>query len=112
MGWKEKESLGEFEQMVLLAALRLGGEAYAVTIREEIEQRTGRSISRGAIYITLNRLEKKGFMASRLADPTAERGGRAKRYYKVKPVGVVALKNSLAALRKMLEGLEPLVRKV
>jgi DNA-binding PadR family transcriptional regulator len=112
MSWKEKDSLGEFEQMVLLAALRLGAEAYAVTIRQEIERRTGRSISRGAIYITLDRLEKKGFLASRLAEPTAERGGRSKRFYQVKPVGVMALKNSLSALSKMWEGLGPLVRKI
>jgi PadR family transcriptional regulator, regulatory protein PadR len=108
----EKDSLGEFEQMVLLAALRLSDEAYAVTIRREIERRTGRSVSRGAVYITLDRLEKKGYLSSYLADSTAERGGRAKRYYQVKPVGETALKESWFALRKMWEGLDPLVRKV
>jgi PadR family transcriptional regulator, regulatory protein PadR len=108
----EKDSLGEFEQMVLLAALRLSDEAYAVTIRREIECRTGRSVSRGAVYITLDRLEKKGYLRSYLADSTAERGGRAKRYYQVKPVGEAALKDSWSAMRKMWEGLEPVVRKV
>ncbi len=108
----EKDSLGEFEQMVLLAALRLTDQAYAVTIRREIERRTGRSVSRGAVYITLDRLEKKGFLTSYLANSTAERGGRAKRYYQVKPVGEAALKDSWSAMRKMWEGLEPVVRKV
>src|SRR5262245_24874303 len=112
MGRTEKDSLGEFEQMVLLAALRLTDQAYAVTIRREIERRTGRSVSRGAVYITLDRLEKKGYLTSYLADSTAERGGRAKRYYQVKPVGEAALKDSWSAMRKMWDGLEPVVRKV
>ena len=112
MNWREKDSLGEFEQVVLLAALRLGDEAYAVSIRQEIESRTGRSVSRGAIYVTLDRLEKKGLLKSRLADPTAERGGRAKRYYEIKPVGMIALRDSWFALRKMWEGLGPLVKKI
>jgi PadR family transcriptional regulator len=103
----EKESLGEFEQLVLLAVLRLGESAYAVTIRREIEERTGRSVSRGAIYITLDRLEKKGYLTSRFADATAERGGRSKRYYEVMPVGARALRESWSAMRNMWEGLEP-----
>jgi PadR family transcriptional regulator, regulatory protein PadR len=102
-----KESLGEFEQLVLLAILRLGDSAYAVSIRQEIEERTGRSVSRGAIYITLDRLEKKGYLTSRFADATAERGGRSKRYYEVRPVGARALRESWSAMRKMWEGLEP-----
>jgi len=69
-------------------------------------------VSRGAIYITLDRLEKKGYLTSYLANSTAERGGRAKRYYQVKPVGEAALKDSWSAMRKMWEGLEPVVRKV
>ena len=104
--------LGEFEQMVLMAVLRLGEEAYAVTIREEIERRTGRVASRGAIYITLDRLEKKGYLESWLADATPERGGRAKRYHKVSAAGATALKRSLAALEKMWQGLEPVIRKI
>jgi PadR family transcriptional regulator, regulatory protein PadR len=102
-----KESLGEFEQLVLLAVLRLGESAYAVTIRREIEERTGRAVSRGAIYITLDRLEKKGYLTSRFADATAERGGRSKRYYEVRPVGARVLRESWSAMRKMWEGLEP-----
>jgi len=109
---KEQSPLGEFEQIVLLAVMRLGSMAYAVPIRQEIEERTGRSVSRGAIYITLDRLEKKGYLASRLADATAERGGRSKRYYEVSPVGAAALRESWSALRKMWEGLEPVIRKI
>lgn len=103
----DKDFLGEFEQLVLLAVLRLEEEAYGVTVRWEIERRTGKAVSRGAVYITLDRLEKKGYLKSRLADPTPERGGRPKRYYKAKPAALTALKNSRRALLKMWEGLEP-----
>jgi len=99
--------LGEFEQLVLLAVMRLEGEAYAVPIRQEIESRTSRSVARGALYVTLDRLEEKGYLKSWLADATAERGGRAKRFYEVKPAGAKALEYSWAALRSMWEGLEP-----
>ena len=103
--------MGEFEQVALLAVLRLEGAAYAVPIRREIEQRTRRSVTRGALYVTLDRLEAKGYVESWLADPTSERGGRAKRYYKVRPSGQAALRDSWAALRSMWEGLEPAGRK-
>ena len=99
--------LGEFEQLVLLAVMRLGENAYAVPVRQEIEERTSRSVARGALYVTLDRLEEKGYLKSWLADATAERGGRAKRFYEVKPAGVKALEYSWAALRSMWEGLEP-----
>ncbi len=99
--------LGEFEQLVLLAVMRLEGEAYAVPIRQEIEARTSRSVARGALYVTLDRLEEKGYLKSWLADATAERGGRPKRFYEVKPAGSRALEYSWAALRSMWEGLEP-----
>ena len=99
--------LGEFEQLVLLAVMRLNGSAYAVPIREEIEARTKRSVARGALYVTLDRLEEKGFLKSWLADPTAERGGRPKRYYEVKPAGAKALEYSWQALRAMWDGFEP-----
>ena len=98
--------IGEFEHMVLLAVLRLGDEAYAVTIREEILNHTARDISRGAIYITLDRLETKGFLKSRLGEPTAERGGRAKRYYTLRPAAIQALKESRRALVSLWRGLE------
>jgi len=99
--------LGEFEQLVLLAVMRLEGDAYAVPIRQEIEGRTSRRVARGALYVTLDRLEEKGYLKSWLADATAERGGRAKRYYEVRPAGAKALEYSWAALRSMWEGLEP-----
>ena len=105
-----KDSLGEFEQVVLVAVLRLGSDAYAVPIRREIEKRTRRWPARGAVYITLTRLEEKGYLGSRLADASPERGGRARRYYQVKPVGAAALKESWQVLQKMWEGLEPQVR--
>jgi len=99
--------LGEFEQLVLLAVMRLGADAYAVPVRQEIEERTSRRVGRGALYVTLDRLEEKGYLKSWLADATAERGGRAKRFYEVKPAGMRALEYSWTALRSMWEGLEP-----
>jgi DNA-binding PadR family transcriptional regulator len=99
-------ALGEFEQVVLLAILRLGEGAYAVSVREEILQCTGRDVSRGSVYITLDRLETKGFLRSRLADPTPERGGRAKRFYELRPPAVDALKESRRALVALWRGLE------
>ena len=99
-------TLGEFEQVVLLAVLRLGDEAYAVTVRDEILRCTGRDVSRGSIYITLDRLETKGYLRSRLADPTPERGGRAKRYYALRPRAVQALRDNRRALVALWRGLE------
>ena len=101
-----KRSLGEFEQLVLLAILRVGTAAYAVPVIGEIEKRTGRSVSHAAVYIALRRLEEKGLVSSRLAEATAERGGRAKRYYEVHPQAVRQLHSSREALHKMWEGLE------
>jgi PadR family transcriptional regulator, regulatory protein PadR len=103
--------LGEFEQLVLLAVLRLGEGAYGVTICGEIEERTGRVVARGAVYITLERMEKKGYLRSWYADPTPERGGRAKRYYKLEKAGLAALKDSLERISRMSEGLEPILGK-
>src|SRR6185369_4008132 len=100
------DSIGEFEHMVLLAVLRLGDDAYAVTVREEILTHTGRDVSRGSIYITLDRLETKGYLKSRLGEPTAERGGRAKRYYTLRPSAIKALKESRNALVSLWGGLE------
>jgi PadR family transcriptional regulator, regulatory protein PadR len=99
-------AIGEFEQVVLLAILRLGDEAYAVSIGDEILRCTGRDVSRGSIYITLDRLETKGYLKSRLADPTPERGGRAKRFYLLRPRAVEALKESRRALAALWRGLE------
>jgi DNA-binding PadR family transcriptional regulator len=99
-------SLGEFEQIVLLAVLRLDDAAYGVTIRAEIAARTGRETSPGALYTTLDRLEDKGFVASRLGEPTAERGGRAKRYYTVTAKGVRAIVRAQRAFHSLSQGLE------
>jgi PadR family transcriptional regulator PadR len=106
----DKEFLGEFEQMVLLAILRLGDSAYGVTIREEIEARTGRSVSRGAIYITLDRLEAKSYLRSYLAEPTPERGGKGKRICRVEKAGLTALRASRRALVSLWHGLGPVLR--
>ena len=104
-----REHLGEFEQIVLLAILRLGQEAYGVPIRLEIERRTGRAVTVGALYRTLDRLEDKGYISSAFSDPTPERGGRSKRYFTVRPRGLRTLRASRQALSAMWEGLEPLV---
>jgi PadR family transcriptional regulator PadR len=106
MATADLSALGEFEQVVLLAILRLEDEAYAVSVRDEILQCTGREVSRGSVYITLDRLETKGYLRSRLADPTPERGGRAKRYYTLRPRAVEALKESRRALVALWRGLE------
>ena len=104
-----REHLGEFEQIVLLAVLRLGDDAYGVPIRLEIERRTGRSLTVGALYRTLDRLEAKGYVASSFGDPTPERGGRSRRYFRMRPLGLRTLRASRDALAAMWEGLEPLV---
>jgi PadR family transcriptional regulator PadR len=104
-----REYLGEFEQIVLLAILRLADEAYGVPIRLEIERRTGRALTVGALYRTLDRLQDKGYVSSAFSDPTPERGGRSKRYFSARPAGLQALRASREALTAMWEGLEPLV---
>jgi PadR family transcriptional regulator PadR len=106
-----REHLGEFEQIVLLAILRLGDDAYGVPIRLEIERRTGRSLTVGALYRTLDRLEAKAYVVSAFSDPTPERGGRSKRYFKVRPQGMRTLRASHEALTAMWEGLEGLVQR-
>ena len=101
-----KRSLGEFEQLVLLAILRVGENAYAVPVIAEIELQTGRKVSHAAVYIALRRLEEKGFVISRLAKATPERGGRGKRYYDVDPAAQALLEESRNALLRMWDGLE------
>jgi DNA-binding PadR family transcriptional regulator len=103
--------LGEFEQMVLLAILQQVDNAYGVTIRSEIEARTGRSVARGAMYTTLDRLVTKGYLTSRVGEPTSERGGRAKRYFDVTPAGYEALRVSREALLSLWQGLESAIEK-
>jgi DNA-binding PadR family transcriptional regulator len=104
--------LGEFEQLVLLAVLRLGSNAYGVPIRREIESRTGRDVARGAVYMTLDRLEDKGYLKSWHSQPTAERGGRSRRHYELTKTGAAALAESRRALLRMWSGLEPRLEKL
>ncbi len=99
------DTLGEFEQIVILAILRLGDEAYGMTVRREIEARTSRDCSIGAIYATLERLEKKRLVRSRETSPTEERGGRARRTYQVTASGQQALEETQKALASMMDGL-------
>jgi len=98
------EYLGEFEQIVLLAIVRLGQSAYGVPIRHEIEKRTGRHVSVGALYSTLDRLEGKGYVHSWFADATPLRGGRSKRYFRLLPQGFGALARSKSMLDRMWHG--------
>lgn len=98
--------LGEFELLVLLATLSLGDTAYPVSIAREIEARTGRTTSRTAVLITLERLEDKDLVSSRYGDPTPMRGGRAKRFFKAKPRGVQAIRDALDRIAAMTAGLE------
>ncbi|HXG55574.1 MAG TPA: helix-turn-helix transcriptional regulator [Vicinamibacterales bacterium] len=98
--------LGEFEQIALLAILRLGDAAYAIPVREEIESRTGRTVARGALYTALERLEAKKCLTSRMSEPLPERGGRSRRYYAVTPAGRSALRSSRAALMALWKGVE------
>ena len=98
--------LHEFELVVLLAVMGLGDGAYPVSIRDAIEERTGRKVSRPAVFITLERLERKGFVISRYGDPTPVRGGRAKRFFRATPRGIVAAKDSLHLMRSMTAGLD------
>jgi PadR family transcriptional regulator PadR len=101
--------LGEFEQLVLLALLRLGRDAYGAAVSLEIEEQTGRSVSVSAVHTTLDRLEEKGFIRSRLGEPTPQRGGKRKRHYDVQPAGVRALQHALRGLRRMTAGLDDLL---
>ena len=101
--------LGELEQIVLLAVLRLGDEAYTVPILEQIEAQTGRKVARGALYTALDRLETKGCLRSRVGDPLPERGGRARRFFTVTPAALRALRASRLALMRLWNGLESIL---
>ena len=102
----KNESLGDLEQMVLLALMRLGEDAYGVTIRREIEERTGRAVTLGSIYPTLHRLEAKGYVKSFTGEPTAMRGGRARRHFVLKPMGRSALHRQRTMLNALWEGFD------
>ena len=101
------ESLGEFEQLVMLAVLRLDDDAYGTSIREELKLRAERDVSPGAIFTTLERLESRGLVTSRYGEPTPERGGRRKRFYQLSPHGRRILSRSLDTVKRMARGLEP-----
>jgi DNA-binding PadR family transcriptional regulator len=100
--------LGSFEQLVILAVVRLGDDAYGMTVRQELEERTDRAISLGAVYATLDRLENKGYLKSNKRKAGAERQGRAKRAFRVKPPGFAALRNTLECVERMRKGLPEL----
>ena len=101
------DNLGDFEQLVMLAVLRLDDEAYGTSIRDELKARAERDVSPGAIFTTLERLESRGLVTSRYGEPTAERGGRSKRFYKLTADGRRALARALRIVRRMAQGLEP-----
>jgi PadR family transcriptional regulator len=105
------ESLGEFEQCLLLAVVHLEQEAYGVTIRREIERRTDREVAIGALYTSLDRLERKGYLRSAMSDPTPQRGGRSKRYFMLTPRGTIVLRQSRERMARMWAGLSPDLRK-
>ena len=98
-------ALAEFELTVLLAVVHCGDRAYAVSVQDEIERRSGRTASSGAVYVTLDRLERKGLLRSRLGEATAERGGRPKRYYTLSRQGLAAVKTEREVMRRMWRGL-------
>ena len=101
------DNLGDFEQLVMLAVLRLDDEAYGTSIREELKVRAERDVSPGAIFTTLERLESRGLVSSRYGEPTAERGGRSKRFYRLTADGRRALARALRTVRRMVQGLAP-----
>jgi len=100
------DTIGEFEQVVLLAILRLGDNAYGVTIGAEITACTDREPTPGALYTTLDRLEDKGLVTSRVGDPTPQRGGRAKRFFTLSASGITAITRAQQSYRRLLEGCE------
>jgi DNA-binding PadR family transcriptional regulator len=100
-----REAPSDFEQQVLLTVWRLGEEAYGTTIRDELEARTGRDLAHGAVYVTLMRLEKKGLLESRLADPTPVRGGKAKRFFRITQAGMKGLQAARQTFDRLWEGL-------
>jgi PadR family transcriptional regulator len=101
--------LGEFEVVVLMATLHLDTAAFSSAIRQEIERRSGRTLSRGAVYITLDRLEDKGLLTSTLVDASPARGGRPKRRYRVTAAGLRSVKHTLSIFARMHKGLEPML---
>ena len=102
-------TLGEFEVVILLAVMHTAPEAYGSAVRDEITRRSGQVPARGAVYVTLDRLERKGYLRSAIGGPTPERGGRPRRFYRVSRRGLAALRVSLALVSSMREGLESIL---
>ena len=113
MARSEQQSfnLGEFEQLVLLTMLRLGPDAYGAAVQLEIEQRGGRSTSVSAVYTTLERLELKGLVRSRIGDSTPQRGGKRKKHFEVTPLGNRAIREAYQLLKRMTQGIEAQLEK-
>ncbi len=105
------KALGEFEQLILFAVLKLDDDAFGVRIRQEIEGRTGREVSAGAIYTTLERLENRGYVTGRRDEESRGRG-RPRRYYSLQPDGVAALHRSYSQIKDMAQGLGPKLEKL
>lgn len=104
------DTLSDLEILALAALVRLGPDAYGVSIRDQIAERTGRSVSIGSLYKALHRLEERGLIATEVGEPTAVRGGRAKKHVRVEPAGRTALEDAIAAYDRMFEGLGPRVK--
>ena len=107
-----RHNLGEFEQLVLLTLMRLGEHAYGASIRAEILERTGRSVTPGAIYPTLDRLEGRGLVKSHWGEPSAERGGRAKRHFALTKAGITEIRRAWQQTAALAKGLETFLSKV
>lgn len=105
-----KDTLGDFEQQVLLAVLRLGENAYSASIVTELEERTGREVAPAAVYIALRRLEENGVTSSRMRTPDGDEGGRARRYFRVEPAGLDLLRESRRRLERLWDGLDALLQ--
>src|SRR3954464_2455745 len=107
MWFKSKaQSLGDFEQLVLLGVLRLADDAYGAAIRQEIHQRSGRDVSINAVYTTLDRLESKGLLRAWVGERAAQRGGRRRKFYELRPDGITALRQAYRAFQSMADVLE------
>lgn len=104
--------MGEFEQLLLFAVLRLGDSAYGVSIRREIARQTGRDVAAGAVYTGLDRLQARGFVSSREAETAPSRGGRRRKYYRLEPAGALALEASYTNVRAMADGVLEALRHV
>jgi PadR family transcriptional regulator PadR len=102
----QREFLAELEELVMLAILRLGSGAYGASILRELEEQAGREVPRGSVYVTLDRLEDKGFLISRAGEPTAQRGGRAPRLVTVTEAGLAAVRRTHAVRERLLRGLD------